>query len=349
MWKPLSIVSGLLLLVAGGIMFTQIRGTIQSERKQLAAAKANKESALANQQESKKARAQSDTDLDEAKNELAKNTRQKNEEQARKDAKVQEVGTASGEKDAAAKALAEIEEKLKGLGGLERLVADLNVLKAKKATLESSIVNTKGAIESTVAHKQATDEVIAALKLRDLYQKSGTMVAGFRSRVAAVNPDLGFVVLAHGNASNVTKGAKFDVYRGSKGVARLVVTHLEQNRAIAEVIPGTVAAGDGVQPGDLAVVSASSTPTSLSTNAARDAAAKPDATKQPGTAPATPPATVPTDPFATPAGPEGTPPAPEPGLPADSPAPAPAPDATAPAPDATAPTPPAEEMKPENK
>jgi hypothetical protein len=175
--------------------------------------------------------------------------------------------------------------------------------------------------------------------------------------VAAVNPDLGFVVLSHGNSSNVTKGAKFDVYRGNKGVARLVVTHLEQNRSIAEVIPGTVAAGDAVQPGDLAVVSSSSTPTALSTRATSDAAARPDATKQPGTAPATAPATVPTDPFATPAGPEGTPPAPEPEKPAESPAPTPppAPDAAAPAPDAAAPaptptpTPPAEEMKPENK
>ena len=348
MWKPLSIISGLVLLAAGGIMYTQVRNPIRSERKQLAAAKENKDSALKNQTESKQARSKSDTDLEESKVLLAKNTREKNEAQAAKDTKVAEVTDATTKKDAAAKELAELEEKLKGLGGLERLVAELKVLQAKEAMLTEGIANTKGAIDSTVAHKAATDKVIAALKLKDLYQKTGTMVSNFRSRVSAVNPDLGFIVLAHGNSSNVTRGAKFDVIRGDKGVAKIVVTHLEQNSSIAEVIPGTVAPGESIQPGDLVVVSGSSTPRSLTAPASKDAkpaATKPAAPVDPTTAPATDTVPAPENmekPADAPPA-DATPAAEKPAP--DAAPPAPAPDATPPAP---TPDPEKEkEMKPE--
>ena len=338
MWKPLSIISGLLLLTAGALMYTQVRYPFLSERKQLEEASKNKQSAIANQAESRNARAQSDKDLEEAKAELAKNTRLKNEAQSKKDAKVQEVTETQKQKDDAAKELAEIEEKLKGLGGLERLVAELKVLQAKQQMLTTSITNTKGAIESSIAHKEATDKVIAGLKLKDLYQKTGTMVANFRSRVTEVSPELGFVVLADGNASNVTRGAKFDVRRGDSSICKIVVTHLEQNRSIAEVIPGTVAPGQSILPGDSVVVSASSTPRALVTSpaAAKPAAAKKDdSTADPDAAPATSPA----DPFATPGTDTATPDA----VPAAAPAEAPAAEATdAPAPEAA----PKEEMKP---
>lgn len=329
MWKPLSVISGLVLLAAGGVMYTQVRNPILSERKQLENAKKNKETALETQKASKAALAQAGTDVEDAKRLLAANQSKKNDAQSAKDAKVAEVTATTGEKDTAAKELAELEEKLKGLGSLDQLLADLKVLEAKKALLTSNIDNTKGAIQSSISQKEATDKVVSALQLKELYQKTGTMVANFRSRVSAVNPELGFVVLSHGNASNVTKGAKFDVYRGERGVARIIVTHLEQNRSIAEVIPGTQAAGESVLPGDVAVISSVSTPRSMA---------------QPAPAPAASPSAQPAPATELPGGevPAETTPAPE-TAPAETPAPETAPAET-PAPEAA----PSEEMTPNN-
>jgi hypothetical protein len=149
---------------------------------------------------------------------------------------------------------------------------------------------------------------VAQLKLRDIYQRTGTVVEGFTSFVSAVNPELGFVVLAHGNASNVTKGAKFDVVRGGAAIAKITVTRIEQSRAYAEIVPGTLAAGESILPGDRAVVNAGSTPRALAATVnkanAKPAAKKPGAPGAPAAKPD--PAATP-DPFASPDG--ATPPA----------------------------------------
>jgi hypothetical protein len=320
MWKPLSIISGLLLLAAGGIMFTQVQYPIRSEKKQAEAAKANLALANKNQLESRKASEQAVNDHEDAKKELAANSKQKADALAVKGTKTTEVAETTAKKEAAAKELADVDAKLKDLGGLERLVAEMKDLEAKKATLTSTIESTKTTNTATVAHKEATDKVIAQLKLRDIYQRTGTINEGFKTSVSAVNQELGFVVLAHGNRSNVTKGAKLDITRGGAVIAKVNVTRLEEDRSFAEIVPGTLAAGESVLPGDRASVNAGSTPRALAAMASKpsgkpagkkgEAAAKPDAAAAPGT-----PATAP-DPFASPDG--AAPPAEKPA--ADKPA-----------------------------
>ncbi|HEX2751451.1 MAG TPA: hypothetical protein VHM91_25800 [Verrucomicrobiales bacterium] len=310
MWKPLSIISGLILLATGGIMFTQVQNQIRSERKQAEAAKANLDSAMKNQVESNKAKTNSDTDLADAKTELAANQQKKATALATKEQKVAEVAKATMERDGVAKELADLENKLKDLGGLARLVAELKELEAKKATLDSGIQNSKDAIAATIAHREATDKVIAQLKNRDLFQKTGTVVESFRTYVSAVNPELGFVILAHGDNSNVTKGAKFDIIRGDKLIAKIVVTHLEPTKSTAEIVTGSLAAGESILPGDRAVVNVASTPKSLAAMANRSAAKPAANSKKPGAAK---PGTAPADPFASPDG--ATPPAEKPAAP----------------------------------
>ncbi len=308
MWKPLSIVSGLLLLLgAGGVMYTQIRPDYLSEMKQLEAAKTNKTSADLNRRASDTAHTNSEKDLGDSKVLLGKNTGVKNTAQAAKDEKQAEVTKTTGEKDAAAKELADLEQKLKDLGGLPRLVAELKVLEAKQAQLTLEVANTKGAIESTIAHKDATDKVISGLKQLELWQKTGTVAAGFRTRVSAVNPELGFVVLPVGNDRKVTQKSKFDILRGGSLVGKVIVTTLEQNQSICEIIPGSVAAGDRIMPGDVAIVNESSTPKSLTVSTPAAPAAKKPAANRVGAA--DPAAGTAPDPFAAPPAPDAAAPA----------------------------------------
>jgi len=333
MWKPLSIVSGLVLVGTGGLMHFVVKPLYQSEMAQNAASKTNLELANAHL-------AKATTNSNNARADLAKSetflTEAQSKKEAAKTAKakaVKDTEDAQTQKDADEKALAELSEKLKGLGGLDEVVAKLKTLEAKKAQLESDKKNTIDATAALVAHKKATDEVIAALKLREIYQKTGTVKEGSSTRIVEVSPEMGYFGFAGGNNSNITKNSKWDVVRDNTIIARLVVTNIQQSQSIAELVPGTLVQGNQVMPGDRVVVSASSTPRALAASitaaAKKGTAPAAKGAKQPdGTAP---PAETPmADPFA---------PAP---TPAPAPAPAPAETTPSPAPAPAESTPPAE-------
>src|SRR6187401_1102043 len=125
MWKPLSIVSGLLLLAAGGIMYTQVGPDFKSENKQLAEAKQNKTSAELNRTASNNASENAKKDLSEAKVELAANIGAREKAETDKKTKESELAETQKKRDEDLKALTDLEQKLKDLGGLERLVAEL--------------------------------------------------------------------------------------------------------------------------------------------------------------------------------------------------------------------------------
>jgi len=300
MWKPLSVVSGILLLGAGGIMYTQVRPNYLSEVKQRDAAIANRASALANEKESRKANAQSKVDLIDSQKLLQGNTEKRNLAQQVKDKTVEEREAKAKAQETAQTDLNKLKEELRGLGNLEVVVAELKALEAKSAQLNNEIANTKAATESLITHKGSTEKVISALKIREIYQKTGTVKAGTTSRVTEVNPEYGFIVLAHGNKSNITKNSKWDVVRDNTSVAKLIVTTIEQNRSIAEVIPGTKANGVQILPGDRVVVAASSTPAALAASVTSSARTPAAGAAAPAGAPAVPAADPAlTDPFSS--------------------------------------------------
>lgn len=333
MWKPLSAVSGAALLAAGGISYLAVKPELTSERLQARAAKENKVKAEQNLGKAREAKETADKDLTEAKGELLKNTGEKTEAESALAAKNTELTEAMTAKEAAEKELADLEQKLKDLGGLDTLVAELKTLAAKKDQLVAQIASHKSQIASALSNKEGVEKNIARLQKLDNWQRSGTMDPAFRSRVAAVNPDFGFVVIGAGNQARVVKQAKLDVKRGDNVVGTVVVTHIDQSRSIAEIVPGTVAAGDSILPGDTVVVNFASQPRAGGAPAqgSKPAAegAKPAAE---GTAPA-----ASDDPFAAPApAAEETPAAPAAETPAAE-APAPAAEETPAAPADAAP------------
>jgi hypothetical protein len=260
MWKPLSAVSGAALLAAGGISYLAVKPELSSERLQARAAKENKVKADQNLGKSREAKETADKDLTEAKGELLKNTGEKTEAESALASKNTELTEAVTAKEAAEKELTDLEQKLKDLGGLDTLVAELKTLAAKKDQLVAQIASHKSQIASAVSNKEGVEKNIARLQKLDNWQRSGTMDPAFRSRVAAVNPDYGFVVIGAGNQARVVKQAKLDVKRGDNVVGTVVVTHIDQARSIAEIVPGTVAAGDSILPGDTVVVNFASQP-----------------------------------------------------------------------------------------
>ena len=323
MWKPLSIVSGVALLAGGGIFYSMVRPVLVAERLQVANAQANQQSAEKKKVEMEAGSKVSDKDLEKMKDTLSKAERAKVEAAAKKEEiskAVEETGTL---KTAAAKDLADLDQRMKDLGGLPAMVAELKAQEAKRVEYDKQIATAKSDIESALSRKTSMDKTITDLKRIDTWQQTGTMAPTFRSRITAVNPDWGFVTIGAGNGASVTRQAKLDVVRGSSVVGKVIVTHVSTNSSAAEIVPGSVAPGDSILPGDQVKTGAASLPSNIRT-APAPAATKPAGPATPAVpktapAPADPFATPPADPAATPA-PAAATPAPAAATPAAPPA-----------------------------
>lgn len=75
--------------------------------------------------------------------------------------------------------------------------------------------------------------------------------AGTRGKVVAVDPKYDFVVLDIGSNQNVVQDAKMLINRNGKLIARVKITHVEPNRAIANIMPDWKV--DDVMEGDQAL------------------------------------------------------------------------------------------------
>ena len=314
MWKSLSIASGVALLAGGGIIYGMVRPVLVAERLQVTNAEGYKEKADKLKLDAEAAAKTADKELETIKESLTKAEKAKAEAAAKKDEIAKAAEEAATAKEAAAKDLSELEAKMKDLGGLDAMVAELKAQEAKRVEYDKQIAAAKADIESALARKVSMDKTIADIKRLDLWQQTGTMAPSFRSRVTAVNPDWGFVTIGAGNSAAVVRQAKLDVVRGSSVVGKLVVTHVSPNSSAAEIVPGSVAPGDAILPGDQVKTGGASLPSSIRT---APEAAKPAAKPAtPGT-PATPEPAI--DPFAPPAA--ETPATPSPADPAtDAPA-----------------------------
>jgi cell shape-determining protein MreC len=81
--------------------------------------------------------------------------------------------------------------------------------------------------------------------------------ASLEGQVLAYNPSWNFVVLSIGDHQGVTTNAELIVKRGGDQIAKVRVSSVNPNTAVADVIPGSVASGVTVQPGDQVIYSGS--------------------------------------------------------------------------------------------
>ena len=293
MWKPLSIASGAVLLAAGGITYTQVRPDLIGEKTEVSNAKENLVKAQTNLSNAEKAKSAADTALKASEASLTKFESEKTAAAAKKDETAKAVEAETAVKDAASKELTDLELRMKDIGGVDAMVAELKKQEETRAKYESQISDRRSGIASAVSRKASTDKLIADLKRLDLWQKSGTMDASFSSRVTAVNPDWGFVTIGAGNSSRVVKQAKLDVIRGGTAVGKVIVTHVSPGQSVAEIVQGSVAPGDSILPGDVVRVGEGSKPAAPTTQPVAPAA-------KPAAGGAKPAAAEPADPFATP-------------------------------------------------
>jgi chromosome condensin MukBEF ATPase and DNA-binding subunit MukB len=188
--------------------------------------------------------------------------------------------TAEGERDAAkmaadqakadlAKAQQELESKTAELAKVEaarkeleakigpippeQLAAKMNELSEAKAKLETELAESKQVQESL---KKKAEDLEAEFEAKDrtiAEYKQGYVRNALTGKVLAYNPGWNFVVLNLGDKNGLKSGVNMVVTRAGAMIGKVRVTTVEPTTAIADVLPGTLARGQSVQPGDTVI------------------------------------------------------------------------------------------------
>ncbi len=187
------------------------------------------------------------------------------------DGQKEAIGSLTAERDDAKKkaddATGQMADREKQISDLKGQIADLNSkigggpsdgnvaekLTAMQAQLKSA--------ETAAAEKQQLlDDMTNKMKANqgqlDTAQgelkryKFGIAQHGFSGRVEAVNPGWNFVVINVGDRQGATVNAQLVIVRNGQNIGKVRITAVEPTTSIADVIPGSMARGQRVQPGD---------------------------------------------------------------------------------------------------
>jgi prefoldin subunit 5 len=131
--------------------------------------------------------------------------------------------------------------------------ADMDKLTAQLKDAQSQVAELSQ-IKDTLTNKVKDAESRAddLEKVVDRY-KSGTVRNGLEGEVLAVNQGWNFVVLSIGDRQGAIANAEMILQRGGSQIGKVRITEVEPSTSVADIIPGSLARGVRVQPGDRVV------------------------------------------------------------------------------------------------
>ena len=267
MWKGLAIFSGILLLGAAGVNYMTV-AQMSTELKLRNEAEKNASDSEDHlkkggdyREDNKKALATATARAQQMNRDLV-------DAKAKTETIIKKLTADTAALDEVKKNKDALDKTLADLGGLQVIVDELNALGAKKTDNTATIANQEAVVSLAHQKEAQTNAVIAAFKKKELMQSSGLMNDSFSGAISGIDPQWGFIMINKGNASNVVKGAKLDVKRGSEKIATIIVTNVQPTSSICDLVNGTLATGMALQPGDRLVVNEGSSEKNLAAPAA---------------------------------------------------------------------------------
>lgn len=126
---------------------------------------------------------------------------------------------------------------------MDKVTNQLNDAKAQVAELTQ--------VKETLTNKVKDAESRAddLQKVVDHY-KNGTLRNGLEGEVLAYNPGWNFVVISLGDRQGAVANAEMILKRGGSQIGKIRITSVEPSTSVADIIPGSLARGVRVQPGD---------------------------------------------------------------------------------------------------
>lgn len=167
--------------------------------------------------------------------------------------KMAEVELLKKSHEEVSKQLAQLEEQIRKAGDIKKLVADIEGLNKEKDASVAEVTNKDQQLAfADEKIKKVSAEIINLGEVQKR-MRAGVISPDFTARVAAPFNEFGFVILNKGNLGGMIANALLNVKRGRYVVAQLKVRDVEQSSSVADVIPGTLAQGETIRPGDLVV------------------------------------------------------------------------------------------------
>ena len=142
-------------------------------------------------------------------------------------------------------------------GSIVALTKQVTDLQAELKTSQAKALELKQ-VASTLTAKAATAENTAkTLQTAEDHRQHHIMAMGLEGTVLAYNPNWNFIVISIGDHQGVVANAEMVVKRGDEMIAKVRVNNVGPSTAVADIIPGTVARGVRVQPGDRVIYTGS--------------------------------------------------------------------------------------------
>jgi hypothetical protein len=136
---------------------------------------------------------------------------------------------------------------------LEEIGPKIKELTETRTRLETELAEAKQVGEGLKKQKDEIEATVAAKDRTIAEYKQGFVKNALTGRVLAFNPGWNFVVMNLGDKQGIKVGAQMVVTRAGAMVGKVKVTSVEPSQSIGDVLPGTVARGETVQPGDTVV------------------------------------------------------------------------------------------------
>jgi hypothetical protein len=155
----------------------------------------------------------------------------------------------------AAKKMGPTGEKIPGTPdvNVEELQKQIIGLTEAKNKIEGDLAEARQVQETMNSKVKDATEKLATTERQVAEYKQGFVRTGLTGSVLAYNPGWNFVVLSIGDRQGLKANTQLVVNRGGQMIAKVKVTSVEPSTSIADIVPGTVARGASVQPGDAVV------------------------------------------------------------------------------------------------
>lgn len=137
---------------------------------------------------------------------------------------------------------------------LEEIPEIVTEKKEKKKALDRQLAeleNIRGSLENAVKN---TAEEITRVSGKIAESKARIKGNSFAATVATVDNDWGFIVINAGEQSGLAGDSELLLTRNGRMLGKVLVSSLEANQAIAELVPGSLVAGVRAQAGDVVIL-----------------------------------------------------------------------------------------------
>jgi len=249
------------ILIGLGAAFLGFKAKTQAEvlQEDIKTQKAALVTAQASEKKAKAEAADLKKSLEQAQTDLA--TKEKEATDAKTAAETAKTELAKAQEDVKSKEaeLAKVEQARKDLEAKigpvppEQLASKIQELTDAKTKLETEMAEA-AQLRDSFKKKAEEAEAQFAAKDRQIAEYKGNYVRnGLTGKVLAYNPGWNFVVLNVGDKAGLKSGVQLVVTRAGAMIGKVRVSTVEPSTSIADVLPGTIARGESVQPGDSVV------------------------------------------------------------------------------------------------